>query len=57
MGLFGSSLVIVNVHDFGPEEVGVNLITRLRQESGLTVAGNGLLTKVKSGQFNDALMT
>ena len=32
-GLFGSSLVMVNVHDFGPGEVGVNLITRLRQES------------------------
>ena len=56
-GVSGSSLVIVNVHDFGPGEVGVNLITKPRQESGLTVAGNGLLINVKSGQFTDALVT
>src|SRR5271166_520718 len=57
LGLFGSSLVIVNVHDLGPTEVGVNAIVSGRLESGLRVAGNGLPSIVKSGQLIDAPVT
>src|SRR5713226_4471400 len=46
----GSSLTMTRVQLLGPQEVGVRRITMLKQESGLTVAGNGLLIKVKSGQ-------
>src|SRR5229473_2061916 len=46
----GSSLTMTRVQLLGPQEVGVRRITTFRQESGLTVAGNGLLIKVKSGQ-------
>src|SRR5712692_7650707 len=46
----GSSLTMTRVQLLGPQEVGVRRITTLKQESGLTVAGNGLLIKVKSGQ-------
>src|SRR5262249_38234141 len=59
IGLVGSSLLIFKVHDLGPAEVGVKRITRLRHESGLTVAGKGLLMIVKSGHAGtkDALVT
>src|SRR5229473_2514787 len=46
--VLGSLLLIVNVHDLDPPEVGVNLTVRFRQELALTVAGKGLLTSVKS---------
>jgi hypothetical protein len=44
----GSSLVITRVQLLGPSEVGVKRITRFTQESGLTVAGKGLLIMEKS---------
>src|SRR5260370_6271944 len=55
----GSSLTITRVQLLAPQEVGVRRIRTLRQESGLTVAGNGLLINVKSGQggTKDTLLT
>src|SRR3990172_7371268 len=59
VGVSGSSLVMTRLQDFGPMDVGVKRMTRSTQESGLTVAGNGLLMSVKSvhGGTNAALAT
>src|SRR5277367_4180511 len=51
VGLAGSLLVIVRVHDFDPADVGVKSIWSGRPESGLIVVGNSPgFTKVKSRQ-------
>src|ERR1700723_2022036 len=51
VGLAGSLLVIVRVHDFAPAEVGVKSIWSGRPESGLIIVGNSPgFTNVKSTQ-------
>src|SRR5262249_4071910 len=58
-GLSGSSLTMRRLQVFAPHEVGVKRMTASRHESGLTTAGNGLLTSVKSwqGGWNITLVT
>src|SRR5436190_13081526 len=58
-GVSGSSVMISSLHCLRPHEVGVKRITKSTQESWLTIAGNGLLTSLKSGQAgkNKTLLT